>query len=110
MGASGYTGSELLRILLKHPFVKIKSLIGKSSAGKNISDIFSNFNDSELPVINAFENSDFSNIDVLFSCVPSGVISKNIDKIPKKLIVIDLSSDFRFQAIDIYNSYYNIKG
>ena len=107
MGASGYTGSEILRILLNHPLVKIKALIGKRSAGKSISEIFSNFDGIELPTINALEKSDFSNIDVLFSCVPSGVLSKNIDKLPKNIIIIDLSSDFRFQDIDIYNAYYN---
>ena len=40
MGASGYTGSETLRILLKHPQVNIKALVGKSSIGKSFSDIF----------------------------------------------------------------------
>ena len=48
MGASGYTGSEVLRILLKHPLVKIKTLIGQSTAGKSVSDIFSNFQGVEL--------------------------------------------------------------
>ena len=108
MGASGYTGSEVLRILLKHPLVKIKTLIGQSTAGKSVSDIFSNFQGVELPIINTFEKSDFSNIDVLFSCVPSGILSEKIDRLPNKILVIDLSSDFRFQDINIYNAYYNV--
>ena len=40
MGSSGYTGLELLRILLKHPYVNIKALIGETSAGKHISEVF----------------------------------------------------------------------
>jgi N-acetyl-gamma-glutamyl-phosphate reductase len=107
MGASGYTGSEVLRILLKHPLVKIKTLIGKSTAGRSVSDIFSNFHGVELPIINTFEKSDFTNIDVLFSCVPSGVLSEKINRLPSKIVVIDLSSDFRFQDINIYNAYYS---
>ena len=107
MGASGYTGAEVMRILLKHPLVKIKTLIGENSVGKNISEIFSNFHSIQLPIISSLEKADLSNIDVLFSCTPSGVLSENIDKLPKKLIIIDLSSDFRFQDIDIYNSYYS---
>ena len=60
MGASGYTGSEILRILLKHPYVNIKALIGESSAGKHISDIFSNFHGIELPIIDRFVKTDFT--------------------------------------------------
>ena len=62
MGASGYTGSELLRILLKHPNVKIIELIGEKSSGKNISEIFSSFHGIELPTIKSFENSNLSEI------------------------------------------------
>ena len=107
MGASGYTGSELLRILLKHPNVKIIELIGEKSSGKNISEIFSSFHGIELPTIKSFENSNLSEIDVFFSCTPNGVLSKIIEKLPKHLIVIDLSSDFRFDDLEIYNNYYN---
>ena len=106
MGASGYTGSEVLRLLLKHPLAEIKALIGENSVGRSISEIFSNFNGIELPIINNFESTDFANINFLFSCTPSGVLSQKIDKLPEELVVIDLSSDFRFQDISIYNSYY----
>ena len=107
MGASGYTGAEVLRILLKHPYVKIQELIGAQSAGKKISEIFSNFYGTELPIVKSFENSDLSEINVIFSCAPSGVLSGIIDKLPKHLIVIDLSSDFRFNDINIYNNHYD---
>ncbi len=107
MGASGYTGAEVLRILLKHPYVKVQELIGEQSAGKKISEIFSNFYGTELPIVKSFKNSNLSEVDVIFSCAPSGVLSGIIDKIPKHLIVIDLSSDFRFNDVDIYNNYYD---
>ena len=41
----------------------------------------------ELPIINSFEKSDFTNIDVLFSCVPSGVLSEKINKLPSKIVI-----------------------
>ncbi len=106
MGGSGYTGSELLRILLKHPYVNIKALIGETSAGRHISEVFSSFQGTDLPIIDTFVKTNLKNIDVLFSCTPSGVLSENIDKVPKNLLVIDLSSDFRFQNVEIYNDYY----
>ena len=91
--------------LLKHA-VNIKALIGETSAGKHISEVFSSFQGIELPIIDTFVKTNLQNIDVLFSCTPSGVLSENIDKVPKNLLVIDLSSDFRFQNVEIYNNYY----
>ncbi|MBF96611.1 MAG: N-acetyl-gamma-glutamyl-phosphate reductase [Alphaproteobacteria bacterium MarineAlpha9_Bin4] len=110
MGASGYTGAETLRILLKHPNVHISELIGEQSAGKNIQEIFSNFYGKELPVIKSFEDSNLSDLEIMFSCTPSGVLSKIINKIPKNITLIDLSSDFRFQDVNLYNNYYNFHG
>ena len=106
MGASGYTGSETLRLLMRHPYVKIIELIAEKNAGKNISEVFSNFNGSNLPIIKSLENTNFSNVDVLFSCAPSGVLADYIDKLHNNLVIIDLSSDFRFKDVVTYNSYY----
>ena len=69
---------------MKHPHVNIKALIGKSSAGKKIADIFSKFKGLEFPLINTLEKTDLTNVDVLFSCTPSGVLADIISKIPKK--------------------------
>ena len=106
MGASGYTGAELIRILLKHPFVNIKKIIGDKSAGKDISKIFSNFSDIKLPKINSFLNTNLSDIDVLFSCAPSGVLSEKMNSLSKHLTVIDLSADYRMKNLNLYNKYY----
>ena len=107
MGASGYTGSELLKILLRHPYIKVKEIIGDKSAGMNISKIFSNFAGFELPIVKYFDEVDFTNIDVIFSCAPSGVLANIINKLPESLTVIDLSSDFRIKDVELYNNYYD---
>ena len=104
MGASGYTGSELLKILLRHPYIKVKEIIGDKSAGMNISKIFSNFAGFELPIVKYFDEVDFTNIDVIFSCAPSGVLANIINKLPESLTVIDLSSDFRIKDVELYNT------
>ena len=49
LGPSGYTGHEIIRILLKHPKVKIKLLIGNKSEGKHISEIFTSLSQIDLP-------------------------------------------------------------
>ena len=64
IGPSGYTGHEIIRILLKHPKVKIKQLIGNKSEGKYISDIFSTLSHIDLPRIKNLKNANFSNIDI----------------------------------------------
>ena len=108
MGASGYSGGELLRMLLNHPNVEIQQIIGNDSAGKNISNIFSNFIDTNLPKIKTLRDSNLEEVDVLFSCTPSGVLSKVIKDLPKLLTVIDLSADFRFKDANLYKKYYGM--
>lgn len=106
IGPSGYTGYELIRILYKHPKVNIKSLIGNKSKGKYISDIFTSFSHIDLPKIKTFKNENFSGIDVIFSCMPSGNLAKLIHLLPKNIVVIDLSADFRINNIKLHEQYY----
>ena len=106
IGPTGYTGHELIRILFKHPKVNIKLLIGNKSEGKYISDVFTSFSHFDLPKIKNFKNEDFSGIDVIFSCMPSGNLAKLIHLLPKNVLVIDLSADFRINDIKLHERYY----
>ena len=106
IGPSGYTGHEIIRILLKHPKVKIKLLIGNQSKGKYLSDIFSSLSQVDLPKIKNLKTSNFSNIDIIFSCMPSGNLDNIIHLIPKGAVIIDLSADFRIKDIKLYEKHY----
>ena len=106
IGPSGYTGYEIIRILLKHPKVKIKLLIGNKSKGKHISEIFSSLSQIDLPKIKNLKTVDFSNIDIVFSCMPSGNLDNIIHLIPKHVVVIDLSADFRIKDVKLFEKYY----
>ena len=106
MGPSGYTGHEIIRILLKHPKVKIKVLIGNKSEGKYISEIFSSLSQIDLPEIKSLKTANFSNIDIVFSCMPSGNLDNIINLIPKDIVVIDLSADFRIKDVKLFEKYY----
>ncbi len=108
LGPSGYTGSETIRLLSKHPKVKIKLLIGNKSKGKHINEIFSHFSGLTFPTIKNFNKEDFKKIDVVFSCMPSGNLSLIIDKIPKNVVIIDLSADFRFKDKKLYEKFYKL--
>jgi N-acetyl-gamma-glutamyl-phosphate reductase len=93
-GGAGYTGGELLRILLNHPEVEIVSIHSNSSAGNPISDIHTDlFGDTDLKFTDVLSQD----IDVLFLCVGHGDAKKFLDKNPINpgIKIIDLSQDFR---------------
>ena len=107
-GSTGYIGIQLVKLLIKHPNVKIKYLCGKSSVGKNISKFDSKFKKKKLPKIVKFNKKYLNDVDVVFTSLPNGeahIISKNL---LKKNLLIDLSADFRLQSSKIYNKYYKI--
>lgn len=96
VGGAGYTGGELVRILINHPSVEIKFVHSKSNAGNLISDVHTDLiGDTDL----RFSPSLSSDIDVLFLCLGHGdskVFLENND-INKAIKIIDLSQDFRLK-------------
>lgn len=93
-GSAGYTGGELLRILINHPEVEIVSVHSNSNAGNPISVIHTDlFGDTDLK----FTDTLSQELDVLFLCVGHGVARKFIDAnaIADSIKIIDLSQDFR---------------
>jgi N-acetyl-gamma-glutamyl-phosphate reductase len=94
VGGAGYTGGEMLRILINHPNVDIAFVHSNSSAGNYIYEVHTDlFGDTELKFAAEF-NTD---IDVLFLCVGHGDAKKFLDanEIPDRVKIIDLSQDFR---------------
>ena len=109
IGASGYTGLELIRFLLIHPKYRIVALTADSHAGKKIGDVFQHLNSYNLPSLIKVEDVDFSKIDAVFCCVPNGTSQNIISNIPDSIKVCDLSADFRFDDIKLYEKTYNQK-
>jgi N-acetyl-gamma-glutamyl-phosphate reductase len=96
-GAAGYTGGELLRILLNHPNADIVFAHSKSNAGNLVSDVHTDLvGDTELKFSASFSDT----IDVLFLCMGHGESVKFLleNKISEKIKIIDLSHDFRLQS------------
>ena len=106
LGASGYTGAELLRLLARHPGVEVRLLTADRQAGKPLSDIFPHLGTLELPVPVKIEAADWSGIDLLFCCLPHGTTQEVIAGLPRKLRVVDLSADFRLADIESYAQWY----
>ena len=111
IGASGYTGAELIRILLNHSNVQIKALIANSNAGQKIEEIYPHLIHFSLPVLQKIEEVNFSEIDVAFCCLPhttsQEIIKKLMDnKNLSHLKILDLSADFRLENVDDYKKWY----
>ncbi|NQT90098.1 MAG: N-acetyl-gamma-glutamyl-phosphate reductase [Candidatus Omnitrophica bacterium] len=112
-GATGYTGLELIRILLKHPRVKIKALTAKIDKPVKISEVFPELLGTfEMVCSNKLAVNDVlkKGIDVVFLALPHKV---SMDYVPRFLdkgkIVIDLSADFRLKDTRIYEKFYGKK-
>ena len=108
-GATGYTGLELVKILSKHPKVKISYLCAQKFIGKKISFFSKEIKNKNLPKISKVEKVDWNKVDVLFTALPNGEAQKIAKVIPKKIKLIDLSADFRIQDATSYKKWYGIK-
>src|SRR5262245_22385588 len=95
IGASGYVGVELVRLLLGHPNVQIKYLTGDSTAGQPIQKIYPHLQGFDLPPLSYLQEIDWDELDVAFFCLPHGAGQEIIASVPRTLRVIDLSADFR---------------
>lgn len=106
LGASGYTGAELLRLLRNHPRFRIMALTGDSQAGKSIETVYPHLRGQGLPVLVKHTEVDFSNIELVFCCLPHGTTQEIIAGLPAHVRVVDLSADFRLQNLDAYQEWY----
>lgn len=110
IGATGFTGLELINILSKHPKVEINYLCAKKNLGSNISR-FDNRIKKKLPKISSYNLIDWKKIDLVFLSLPNGEaqrIIKNTYNKNKNLKYIDLSADFRISNTNIYKKNYGI--
>ncbi|MFZ1045976.1 MAG: N-acetyl-gamma-glutamyl-phosphate reductase [Pseudolabrys sp.] len=111
LGASGYTGGELVRILLRHPRADIVLLTAERSAGKAMRDVFQHFSPFALPQLVAIDGLDWANLalDVAFCALPHATTQKVIKELLAKsptTKVVDLSADFRLADTMAYAKWY----
>jgi N-acetyl-gamma-glutamyl-phosphate reductase len=111
LGASGYTGSELVRMLLRHPRVEIVLLTAERSAGKAMRDVFPQFSPYELPTLVAIEGLDWAKVglDLAFCALPHATTQKVLKGLLTQAPatkVVDLSADFRLHDTAAYARWY----
>ena len=109
LGASGYTGAELLRLLHGHPYVEIVFLTANRHAGQAMASVFPHLLGIPLPLLVREEDADIDAADVIFCALPHGMtqttIAAALQRAPTKK-VIDLSADFRLIDPAAYHTWY----
>jgi N-acetyl-gamma-glutamyl-phosphate reductase len=106
LGASGYTGAELIRLIAGHSSMKIKALGGNSKAGQSMASVFPHLRHMDLPDLVTMEEIDFSAIDLCFCALPHKTSQEVIAALPKDLKIVDLSADFRLRDPEEYARWY----
>ncbi len=107
LGASGYTGAELVRLLSEHPNFEVSVVSGDSKAGLNYGEVYPSLNHLDIPDLCAISDVSLSNLDVVFCALPHTKSAKIIKDLPKHIKVIDLSADFRLRDVKQYEKWYD---
>lgn len=106
LGASGYTGAELIRLIAEHPEMTIRALGAHAKAGKTIASVFPHLRHLDLPKLLQIREIDFANIDLCFCALPHKTSQEVVAALPKTLKVVDLSADFRLENPQDYETWY----
>ncbi|MGB5874511.1 MAG: N-acetyl-gamma-glutamyl-phosphate reductase, partial [Bacteroidota bacterium] len=107
VGASGYSGVELIRILSTHPDVEIRCAMAGKSAGETLESLYPDLAGRVHMVLEPVDPNRFKGLDVVFLALPSGESMALAPGILKNAArVIDLSGDFRLKSVDLYREFY----
>ena len=107
VGASGYSGAELLSILLQHSGVSVSKVFANSSAGKRVDELYPKFRNRTNLVFEEYSPEKIKEDDLVFFALPSGEAMNYVPAVVdmgKK--IIDLGGDFRLQDTSLYKQYY----
>ena len=107
VGATGYTGSELVRILINHPSVEVSVITADSRKGERFIDVHPQFQGIfDAPLV-GIEEIDKHKLDIVFLALPHGVSMDFVkDHLDRDFKIVDLSGDFRLSSPDVYKSWY----
>lgn len=106
LGASGYTGAELVRIIATHPALRIVALSADRKAGMQMADVFPHLRHLDLPKLVTIEDIDFSDIELVFCALPHGLSQSLVRDLPRSVKVVDLGADFRLRDPAAYEKWY----
>jgi N-acetyl-gamma-glutamyl-phosphate reductase len=106
LGASGYTGADLIRLAARHPAIGLTALVAKGHAGQTLAQVFPHLASLDLPALVTSDEVDWSAVDVVFGGLPHGTAHQEIAKLPERVKIIDMSADFRLRDPALYAEWY----
>ncbi|MFY7825170.1 MAG: N-acetyl-gamma-glutamyl-phosphate reductase [Candidatus Planktophila sp.] len=109
IGASGYAGGELLRLLATHPVFEVTLVGAHSNAGEQVTSVHPQLQSYAGRVFVTAESIDFTTIDLVFLALPHGESASLIAKIPAHVKIVDLGADYRLEDPAQWEKYYGGK-
>ena len=107
LGASGYTGEEVVRLLALHPAFKVTALTGDRQAGKQFSEVYPHLiTATNVPALTKIDEVNWTSIDGVFCCLPHATTQEVVAGLPEHVKVVDLSADFRLKNVQTYAEWY----
>ncbi|WP_300518318.1 N-acetyl-gamma-glutamyl-phosphate reductase [Aliiroseovarius sp.] len=106
LGASGYTGAELVRLIATHPTMEIVALSADRKAGKEMGDVYPQLRHLDLPTLVKMDQIDFDAVDLCFAALPHGLSQALVRDLPPHVKVVDLGADFRLRDPAEYEKWY----
>ena len=106
LGANGYTGAELVRILAHHDAAEIVLLTADRRAGRPFGEVFPHLAHLNLPTMIRIDEADWDSVDFIFCALPHGTTQEVIAGLPSHIKVVDLSADFRLFDAATYKEWY----
>ncbi|WP_171527212.1 N-acetyl-gamma-glutamyl-phosphate reductase [Acinetobacter towneri] len=110
VGGTGYTGVELLRLLLRHPNVKVNVLTSRTEAGRRVDDMFPSLRGHTDLCYSDLNIEDLKQCDVVFFATPHGVAMQHAaELVAANTKVVDLAADFRLQDLAQFEKWYGMQ-
>ena len=106
VGASGYSGGELLRLLSSHPHFQVEYIAAGSQAGASITSVHPQLVNYADRAFEATEISQMNKCELLFFALPHGESAKLITEVDSKIKIVDLGADFRLESPTSWDKYY----
>jgi N-acetyl-gamma-glutamyl-phosphate reductase len=108
IGASGYTGADLVRLAVRHPAMEISALTANAHAGKTMAEVFPHLAALPLPRLVKTEDVNWDGVEAVFCGLPHAASQEVISSLSSHLKIIDMSADFRFRDPQIYERWYGV--
>ena len=109
VGASGYAGAELIRIIHAHPFLELGAIAAGANAGVSLAEVHPQFSSVPELASKVFVEStpaELANHDLVFLALPHGQSAQLISQLPDYVLIVDLGADFRLEDKKDWHTYY----